>query len=180
MPIYEYYCPDNHTLYSFFSRRLHTDERVPRCPDDPALRLEKRVSSFAVVRRRGDEGSDEAGDDPLSGLDEGQIERLMGSLEAEMGGMDEENADPQSLGRAMRKFFSALGRKPPAAMEEMLSRLEAGEDPETVEAEFGPALEGEDALFGDPATAPARMREMLERLRGPRRDPQLYELSDYL
>ena len=49
MPIYEYYCPNNHTIYQFFAKTLAQGKTVPRCPDNPKFRLKKLVSSFAVT-----------------------------------------------------------------------------------------------------------------------------------
>ena len=49
MPIYEYYCPNNHRIYQFFAKTLAQGRTVPRCPDNPKFRMEKMVSKFAVT-----------------------------------------------------------------------------------------------------------------------------------
>ena len=41
MPIYEFYCPDNHRIYSFLARSLALAGRIPRCPENPDYRLVK-------------------------------------------------------------------------------------------------------------------------------------------
>ena len=51
MPIYEYYCPDNHRIYSFYAKTLAQGQTVPKCPDNPAFRLRKIISPFAVSTR---------------------------------------------------------------------------------------------------------------------------------
>ena len=56
MPIYEYYCPDNHKIYSFFAKTLAQGRTTPTCPDDPSYRLVKIMSSFAVTGRTGKTG----------------------------------------------------------------------------------------------------------------------------
>jgi len=48
MPIYEFYCRQCHTIYSFLSRSVNT-ARVPVCPTGPRHRLQRQVSGFAVV-----------------------------------------------------------------------------------------------------------------------------------
>ena len=48
MPIYEYYCPDNNTIYQFFAKTLAQGKLVPKCPDNPKFRLQKTLSTFAV------------------------------------------------------------------------------------------------------------------------------------
>jgi hypothetical protein len=75
------------------------------------------------------------------------------------------------------------GERMPDVMEEMIGRLEAGEDPDKLEEEYGdlPELEefGEGGEAGE-GDAGERRKALLRRLRGPVRDPQLYELRDYI
>ena len=100
----------------------------------------------------------------------------MAEMESEMAGMDENNPDPKQLGRLMRKMAEASGQKLPGEMQEMLARLEKGEDPEALEEQFGDALEGmENQEFEGAARAILKARKGT-----PRRDPQLYEMSDYV
>lgn len=49
MPIYEFYCPDNHRIYQFYARTLAQARTVPPCPDNPGFRMQKIMSPFAVV-----------------------------------------------------------------------------------------------------------------------------------
>src|SRR5258707_180121 len=49
MPIYEYYCPDNHTIYQFFAKTLAQGKTIPRCPENPKFRMKKVVSAFAIT-----------------------------------------------------------------------------------------------------------------------------------
>ena len=49
MPIYEYYCQDNHTIYQFYAKTLAQGKGVPKCPDNPKFKLRKLVSAFAVT-----------------------------------------------------------------------------------------------------------------------------------
>lgn len=173
MPIYEFYCPDNNKLYSFFARSLSLKDRVPRCPDDSAFRMEKRVSRFAVTKKSTDSGADGPEDDLLAGLDESKMESLMMEMEREMSGMDEENPDPRQLARFMQKMAGAMGGKVPDAMQEMISRLEKGEDPDALEAEFGDAFDDDEMLA-------AFMAAKGQRNKMPSRDPKLYEMTEFL
>lgn len=178
MPIYEYYSPDTNRIYSFYARSSADRDTVPRCPDDPEAIMQKVMSGFAVTGRA-KEGGDEADDN----LDDPRLEAAMAEMEREMAGMDEENPDPRVMGRLMRKMADMTGEKMPAVMEEMVGRLEAGEDPDKIEEEYGdlPELEEFGAGLGeggDSAESPAK--SILKRLRGPVRDAQLYELRDYI
>jgi hypothetical protein len=64
--------------------------------------------------------------------------------------MDEN--DPRQMAAAVRRMTELAGEPVTPAMEEMIRRLEAGEDPEKVEEELGDALEeemgGEGGGFG--------------------------------
>ncbi len=177
MPIYEFFSPDTNRIYSFLARSSSLGSAVPRCPDDPKARMERVVSRFAVTGRAKEmpEGMPDASDPAM--------ERMMAEMEHEMAGMDDQNPDPRQLGRLMRKMTEATGKKMPEEVEQMLRRLESGEDPEKLEEEFGDAMDdlGEGA-FGDDAEGEApsgRLRSILRRKR-PVRDPRLHEMRDYL
>jgi hypothetical protein len=176
MPIYEFHSPDTNKIYSFFARSVSYAGKTPRCPDDPNARMERLVSKFAFTGR-----AKEKPDSPPAGDDlDPRMERVMAEMERDMAGMDEENPDPRALGRMMRKMTEATGQKMPAEMEQMIRRLEAGEDPEKLEEEFGdafenmdfPGMEGGGEVEGGAAVKARKPR--------PQRDPALYEFSDYL
>ena len=178
MPIYEFYSPDTHKIYSFFARSLAYAEKIPRCPDKPEARMERVVSRFAVTGRAKEKSDTPAGGDDL----DPRMERVMAEMERDMAGMDENNPDPRALGRMMRKMTEATGQKMPAEMEQMIRRLEAGEDPEKLEEEFGDAFdtmdfpgEGDGGEGGDaPGAATKARRKKAER------DPTLHEFSDFV
>lgn len=189
MPIYEYYCPDNHTVYRFFARRLGMGNILPRCPANPKFRLEKRVSSFAIVgatdkaRKEQPDGAGGEGDDML---DDPRMEKMMMEMENEMAGMDDDNPDPRQLGRMMRRMKDLMGEKSgDPRMEEVIKRLESGEDPDKLEEDYGDFLD-EDPGTGTEGSEAAEGRKLLARWRkarraaGPRIDPELYELDEWL
>ena len=178
MPIYEYYSPDSNKIYSFFSRGLIGSEVVPRCPDNPEYRMQKQVSGFAVIGRAKEPGGDGPDD-----LDDPRMEAAMAELEREMAGMDEENPDPRQMGHLMRRMADLTGERMPPVMEEMIGRLEAGEDPDKLEEEYGDLPELDEFGAGEEDAGEAkesRGKRLLRRLRGPARDPELYELRDYV
>lgn len=180
MPIYEFYCPNNNKLYSFYARSLAMSQKTPRCPDNPKFKMERAVSSFAVTGRAKEKtdampGAD--GDDP-------RMEAAMMEMERELGGMDTENPDPRMLARMMRKMSALTGEKLDGRMEEMMSRMEKGEDPEKLEEEYGDAFDEMEAVGApgaDDTEAGKAMKEQLRRLRKrPMRDKTLYEMTDYV
>jgi len=166
MPIYEFYCPDCHTIFSFLSRKLGNRKR-PSCPKCGRPKLEKRVSTFAISKGR----PEPTGEEGLPDLDETGMERAMESLAREAEGINED--DPRAMARLMRKFYESTGMPLGDGMEEAMRRMEAGEDPEQIEEELGDLLEDENALFEGNRPALRRLRR---RMRPPEVDDTLYEL----
>ena len=170
MPIYEFYCPDNHKLYSFLARSLAHSQTVPQCPDNPSWPLQRRVSAFAIVGK----AKEESENDPFAGIDDAKMESLMADMEGSLPAMDDENQDPRQLGHFMRKMTDLMGSKAPPELRDLVRRLEAGESPDKLEDEYGSLGEGQDdPLFG-------QVKKILHAARPPARDPKLYELRDYL
>ena len=107
------------------------------CPD-----LERRPARFATLKRR---GSEEEDPDPLSQLDDERLDGVMESMMAEMGDL-EESEDPRQLARLFRRFGEASGLELGPKMEEMMSRLEAGEDPDRLEEEMEGQFDDDESL----------------------------------
>jgi putative FmdB family regulatory protein len=165
MPVYEFYCPDCHVIYSFFSRRPNTRAR-PDCPVCARPELERRVSLFAISKGRGDRDADA---DLPEGVDEEAMMKAMASMAGELEHLDED--DPKQAARVMRRLFEGAGLKVGDAMAEMMGRMEAGEDPEQLEAEYADVLEAEDPLMG------GGLRRLRRKLLAPRRDEKWYPLE---
>jgi putative FmdB family regulatory protein len=167
MPIYEFYCADCHTIYSFLSRSINTRKR-PRCPQCGRERLERRVSPFAISS-----GAKETEDDPaLPGMDDDRMERAMAGLADEIERTGDED-DPRALAGLMHKFFDATGLPMGDGMQEALRRLQAGEDPESIEEEMGDLLNEEDPFAFETLRRPG---VAARRMRPPAVDKTLYEL----
>ncbi len=147
MPIYEFYCADCHTVYSFFSARIAPEAR-PACPRCGRPELPRRPSRFATLKKggRAEEGPEDASD-PSAGMDEEKLERAFDALAGEFEGMDEAaEPDPRQLSRVLRKFSDLTGLEAGPRLHEMIARLERGEDPEALEAEMGDGGESDDDL----------------------------------
>lgn len=179
MPIYEFYSPDTHKIYSFFARSLSWADKTPLCPDDPSARMQRQVSGFAVTRARA-----ESEDEPGAEADDPKMAAAMAQLEREMGSIDEEHPDPRQLGQLMRRMSDLTGEKLPGPMREMVERLERGEDPGKLEEDYGDLFEGEDGeLFGEgaedaPTSAKDRVSRWWKQRQAPERDPTMYEFSE--
>ena len=79
MPIYEFYSPETHKIYSFFARSLAYASKTPRCPDKPGAPMERMVSKFAVTGRAKEKSDMPAGDDM-----DPRMERVMAEMERDM------------------------------------------------------------------------------------------------
>ena len=140
MPIYEFYCSACNTLFNFFSQRVDTAAR-PDCPRCGRPRLERRPARFAMIRHPGEDEPD-----PLEELDDDRMAGVMEGLMDELGGVEDEE-DPRITAKVMRRFGEASGLDLGPRMEEMVRRLEAGEDPDAVEAEMGDAFDDQEDSF---------------------------------
>lgn len=165
VPIYEFYCSDCHRIFNFLSTRVNTDKR-PDCPRCGRAGLDRKVSMFAAPKKGG--ASESEGGEAMSGIDESKLERAMASLASEAERIDEN--DPRQAVNLMRKLTDMTGISLGPGMEEALRRMEAGEDPEAVEAELGGMMDGEEPVIGM-KTVPKSVSN-----RPPARDEELYRL----
>jgi putative FmdB family regulatory protein len=132
MPIYEYRCRDCGRKFSIFWRSLSAvDEKGARCERCGSRRLMRLASRVRVVRGAGSSDFDAGGGDD--------------ALLDEMAGLDEN--DPRALGRFMRKMAQESGEDMGPEFDEVVTRLERGEDPEQIEKSMGD-------LFGDDMGGP--------------------------
>ena len=170
MPIYEFFCPNNRRIYSFFARSLRMADKVPRCPDNPKWKMEKMLSSFAVTGKAKEPG--ETGD---SG-DDASMDAAMDVMEREFGSIaDSDNPDPRTVAKMMRRMGELTGGKMPAQMEEMIARMEKGEDPDKLEEEYGDVMDD----LGGGSEEPEGKRG-IPRQRRISRDPGMYEMSEWV
>lgn len=186
MPIYEYYCPDNHTVYQFYAKTLAQGQRIPQCPDNPKFRMQKQLSRFAVAKKGG--ADDAAGAAPAAGAGdpagEARMEAAMGAMEKEFAHVDEN--DPRAMARMMRRMSELTGEKIDGEMEEVVRKLEEGADPESFDDLGDDDLGGErPCSMPDPyedtagGAVPESVKEAKFRFRTrsepAKRDPKLYD-----
>jgi putative FmdB family regulatory protein len=141
MPIYEFYCDDCNTIFNFFSRKINTT-KVPKCPKCHQSDLKRQMSAFSFTGKAKE--SDVEDDLPF---DEKKMEKAMQMLAGEADKVNED--DPKQAADLMRKLTEMTGMELGPGMQEALRRMEAGEDPEKVEAEMGSILEEEDPFISD-------------------------------
>jgi putative FmdB family regulatory protein len=142
MPIYEFACPKCRKIFSFLSKRVNPD-RLPVCPKCGSKKMSRQISRFAMTRglketATHDAGS-EAGGPPMPDFDDPRVARAMAEMERDMEHLDETN--PRHMAHLMKKM---KGLMPPGSvpkeLDTAIKRLEAGEDPEKIEADMGDLL----------------------------------------
>jgi putative FmdB family regulatory protein len=127
MPIYEYSCHDCGRRVSLLWRTFADAEaRQAVCPRCGGTHLTRLISRVAVMRSEDSQLDDLADPGDMAGLDEN---------------------DPKSLARFMRKMASEAGEDLGPEFDEVVGRLEAGEDPESIENAM-PELGGAGDDFG--------------------------------
>ena len=175
MPMYEFFCSNCNTIYTFLSKSVNTF-KIPTCPKCKKENLERLISRFAVTgkakeNKTGD-GMDNDSGMPDLGIDETKMERAMETLASQAEGLDESN--PRQAADLMRKFSELTGLKLGDKMEDALARIESGEDPETVEKEMGEMDENDlfklDGIGGEGP----KIRKTIKK--APARDDTLYEM----
>lgn len=113
MPIYEYGCYDCHKRVNVFFRSFaEVSTRQAACPRCGGVNMKRLISKVALLRS--EESRMESLADPGS-----------------MAGLDEN--DPKSMARWMRKMSSEMGEDLGPEFNEVVDRLEAGEDLEAIE-----------------------------------------------
>ncbi len=127
MPVYEYRCLECRWRFSVFWRTFSDVKSgkttCPRCGVENTQRLVSRVRVLRSEENRLDDMADPSA----------------------WGDFDEN--DPKSMGRMMRKMVNEMGDEAGdlgSEFEEVVGRLESGQDPEQIEKEVPGLMEGAD------------------------------------
>lgn len=143
MPIYEYACPKCRVVFNFLSKRVNPDH-LPTCPKCGNKKMVKQMSRFAMSRKVKEpvaKGDDDDGGEPMPDMDDPRVMRAMSELERDMEHLDENN--PKHMAHMMKKMKDIMPPGTvPKELDVAIKRLEAGEDPEKIEADLGD-------IFGD-------------------------------
>ncbi len=127
MPSYDYVCYDCRKKVTLYYKSIAAYEAAtPTCPRCNGTNVARWIKRVRIVK--GDEAR-------LMGLDD---DAMMGDLE---------NADPATMGRFMRRMADEMGEDLGDEFDEVVGRLEKGEDPEAI-ADSMPELADEGGDFG--------------------------------
>jgi putative FmdB family regulatory protein len=164
MPMYEFFCSKCNTIYTFLSKKINT-EKIPSCPRCHNENLEKMISRFAFTGSSKKNSGDD-NDMPDLPIDESRMEKAIATLASQSENINEN--DPRQAADLMRKLSNMTGLKLGDKMEEALSRMESGEDPETIEKDMEDIDEKDLFKFESAGSGKKNSR--------PERDETLYEM----
>ena len=141
MPIYEFACPKCRRIFSFLSKRVNPG-RLPVCPKCGSKKMSRQISRFATARGLKEpaaKGELSGGEAPLPDFNDPRVERAMMEMERDMEHLDENN--PRHMAHMMKKMKDLMPPgSVPKELDTAIKRLEAGEDPEKIEADMGDLL----------------------------------------
>jgi len=121
MPRYDYRCQSCKKRSVIFQTYAEYGRKKVKCPHCGSTELQRQIGRVRIARS-----------------EESRLDEL--SDPSDWGDVDEN--DPRSMARMMRKMGSELGEDMPGEFDEVVDRLEAGEDPDDIE-ESMPDLGGE-------------------------------------
>jgi putative FmdB family regulatory protein len=141
MPIYEFACPKCRRIFNFLSKRVNPD-RQPVCPKCGNKKMAKQMSQFALTKGLTEAAAkgDMAGDDAaMPNFDDPRVARAMAEMERDLAQLDENN--PRHMAHLIKKMKNLMpAGSMPKELDVAIKRLEAGEDPEKIEADMGDVL----------------------------------------
>lgn len=115
MPVYDYKCRQCKKRTSLRLSYAEYDTAHPTCRHCGSEDLQRLISRVRIMKSEDSRLDDLADPANFSDLDEN---------------------DPRSIGRYMRKMSSELGEDLGPEFDEVVGRLEAGEDPESIESDM--------------------------------------------
>lgn len=114
MPAYEYRCLDCRKRFEVFLKFSEYGVKKVFCPHCQSENIQRRIGKVRVARSDESRMANLADPSNLAGLDE----------------------DPRALGRMMREMSREVGEDMGGEFDEVVSRLESGQDPEQIEREL--------------------------------------------
>jgi putative FmdB family regulatory protein len=126
MPYYDFRCLDCKRRFSTFITYHDYGNKKVACPHCSSENVQRRIGRVRIAKSEDSRMEDLADPAALEGLED----------------------DPRALGRMMRKMSSEMGEDMGPEFDEVIDRLEAGQNPEDIEKAI-PDLGGEGSLGGD-------------------------------
>ncbi len=104
-----------------------------------------------------------------------RMEQVMAEMGDRMQALEDDDGDPREAVSVLRAMADAGGVRFKPDVLEAMARIDAGEDPEKIDAMFGEVFETENPFDEVDQEGSAQGMEWWKRLRGPARDPDWYD-----
>lgn len=114
MPNYEYQCLDCKKHFDRYFTFAEYETSTPRCTHCSSGNVRRKIGRVRVARS-----------------DDTHMQNL-----ADPGNLDKIDEDPRALGQMMRQMSSQLGEDMGSEFNEVVTRLESGQSPESIEADL--------------------------------------------
>jgi len=125
MPAYDYRCNDcKRRVVLKYKTYADYDAAAPICPNCKSTNLTRLISRVAIAKSESSR---------MDSFDDSSMDDLA-------------DADPATLGRYMRRMSSEMGEDLGEEFNEVVGRLESGEDPESIESSLPGGLGGDDDM----------------------------------
>jgi putative FmdB family regulatory protein len=126
MPYYDYRCLNCKRRFSIFMTYNEFGQRDVICSHCGSMDVQRKIGRIRVARSEDSRLEDLADPSALEGLED----------------------DPRALGKMMRKMSSEMGEDMGPEFDEVIDRLEAGQDPEDIEKSMPELAEDRGDSFG--------------------------------
>lgn len=126
MPTYDYHCQTCKVRFDRFLTYAEYGHHKVTCPSCGSDQVQRRIGRIRIAKSEDRRIEDMVDPTQLAGIEE----------------------DPKALGRLMRKMGDEMGEDAGPEFDEVVSRLEKGEDPEQIERDI-PDLGGGISEFDD-------------------------------
>jgi putative FmdB family regulatory protein len=126
MPYYDYRCLNCKRRFSIFMTYNEFGQRDVICSHCGSMDVQRKIGRIRVARSEDSRLEDLADPSALEGLED----------------------DPRALGKMMRKMSSEMGEDMGPEFDEVIDRLEAGQDPEDIKKSMPELAEDRGDSFG--------------------------------
>lgn len=126
MPYYDFRCLDCKRRFSTFITYNDYGKKNVVCPHCASENIQRRIGRIRIAKSEDSRMEDLADPAALEGLED----------------------DPRALGKMMRKMSSEMGEDLGPEFNEVIDRLEAGQNPDDIEKAI-PDLGGDSGMGGD-------------------------------
>ena len=134
--------------------------------------MTRQVSPFACIIKGNSSKKEDDNTDPEE-LASAEREELIAKMANRLDAMDADDADPADAVRVMRQMANEGGLKFSPEVNEAITRIEAGEDPEKIDEQFQEVFDCHDPFAQkeeDGTIQKGSLSEWIRRLKPPKRD----------